>query len=86
MSQQISTQKSNFFSLRTRKNVYIYSFNFSRELFTSRNTVFSKTLLRRSIKTITCKFIKEEKFSSEDIDELKQLLDDKAESNHRKDR
>ncbi|EJV73471.1 BlaI/MecI/CopY family transcriptional regulator [Bacillus cereus] len=47
---------------------------------------FLKRFYGVALKPLLVNFIKEEKFSSEDIDELKQLLDDKAESNHRKDR
>ncbi|AJH03221.1 BlaI/MecI/CopY family transcriptional regulator [Bacillus thuringiensis] len=47
---------------------------------------FLKRFYGAALKPLLVNFIKEEKFSSEDIDELKQLLNDKVESNHRKDR
>lgn len=52
--------------------------------------VETKSLLKRfygaSLKPLLVNFLKEEKLSSEDINELKQILDEKSEENLRKDR
>jgi BlaI family penicillinase repressor len=51
--------------------------------------VETKSLLKRfygvSFKPLIVNFIKEEKLSSEDINELKRILDEKSEENQRKD-
>nr|WP_312476868.1 BlaI/MecI/CopY family transcriptional regulator [Neobacillus sp.] len=52
--------------------------------------VETKSLLKRfygaAFKPLLVNFLKEEKLSSEDINELKRILDEKAEENHRKDK
>lgn len=52
--------------------------------------VETKSLLKRfygaAFKPLFVNFLKEEKLSSEDINELKRILDEKAEENQRKDR
>ncbi|MDP4087195.1 MAG: BlaI/MecI/CopY family transcriptional regulator [Bacillota bacterium] len=52
--------------------------------------VETKSLLRHfygtSLKPLLVNFLKEEKLSPEDINELKQILDEKSEENQRKDR
>jgi BlaI family transcriptional regulator, penicillinase repressor len=52
--------------------------------------VETKSLLQRfygaAFKPLLVNFLKEEKLSSEDIDELKRILDEKSEENLRKDR
>ncbi|WP_270344245.1 BlaI/MecI/CopY family transcriptional regulator [Bacillus mobilis] len=52
--------------------------------------VETKSLLKRfygaAFKTLLVNFLKEEKLSSEDINELKCILDEKTEGNQRKDR
>jgi BlaI family penicillinase repressor len=51
--------------------------------------VETKSLLKRfygvSFKPLIVNFLKEEKLSSEDINELKRILDEKSEENQRKD-
>ncbi len=52
--------------------------------------VETKSLLKRfygaAFKPLLVNFLKEEKLSSEDINELKRILDEKNEENQRKDR
>ncbi|MGG5737384.1 BlaI/MecI/CopY family transcriptional regulator [Bacillus cereus group sp. IBL03679] len=52
--------------------------------------VETRSLLKRfygtAFKPLLVNFLKEEKLTSEDINELKRMLDEKTEENHRKDR
>ncbi|EUJ24069.1 penicillinase repressor [Listeria grandensis FSL F6-0971] len=80
-------QKEAISSHQEKGKLHTYTALISQEDYMQSET---KSLLGRfygaAFKPLLVNFIKEEKLSSEDIDELRQLLDDKAESNPRKDR
>ncbi|KGL38126.1 BlaI/MecI/CopY family transcriptional regulator [Listeria newyorkensis] len=79
-------QKEAISSHQEKGKLHTYTALVSQEDYMQSET---KSLLNRfygaAFKPLLVNFIKEEKLSAEDIDELKQLLDDKTESNPRKD-
>ncbi|MFJ8527467.1 BlaI/MecI/CopY family transcriptional regulator [Bacillus sp. NPDC094106] len=80
-------QKKAISSHQEKGKLYTYSPLISQDSYLQLETKsFLKRFYGAAFKPLLVNFIKEEKLSSEDIHELKQILDDKAESYQGKDR
>ncbi|MGE7852917.1 BlaI/MecI/CopY family transcriptional regulator [Bacillus paramycoides] len=80
-------QKKAISSQQEKGKLYTYSPLISQDSYLQLETKsFLKRFYGAAFKPLLVNFIKEEKLSSEDIHELKQILDDKAESYQGKDR